>query len=268
MNGFKNSFDTDAIKKGMLVTATFKDGSKRSGVVSIVTNDSINFTYYDEAMDAFQNEEVTIHNVLVTQNVSLSFSTHVDNKQETAQEKTNTRQGQSARQDENSIEGILRRYFDKSRLEDFIKRQVDAVVIALVLKRFNLEGNDLAKLLYSLPDAMAMQVENQVERLGNLAPDEMKSFEEKTLNLLKAFLKTQQNTNQQQEKQSNSFGGGTGNPLEDMMRMFGNLGNGGFGGFGSGSQPELPKEVQDMTNKLEDFINGLLGNNNNNNNRK
>lgn len=256
MNGFSKSFNPNELKKGMLVTATYKTGVSRSGIILNVSRELLQFTYIDDVTGSFQNVDITTEQV-DNGAVILSFAKHL------TEVKTNSQSVHTETQKEEpslSIDQMLRKYFpiDKfEKLERFLTRQRDAKVIAFILSKLDIPQAKFAKILFSLDDSLSLSVSNFLDMLSNPTTnkDQFKSVEDAVKKILQDYIR-----NEERPKQDGpfNFGGsspfGGGNPFEELL-----------GGLGGGNPEEFMGNLQNMAGKIEDVIRKFLDDNNHNN---
>ncbi|PGK51240.1 hypothetical protein CN918_25970 [Priestia megaterium] len=278
MNGFSNklSFDPEVLK-GQLVTATYKDGTVKSGLISSVSPNELQFTYVDSQTYTFQNAEISVQQV-ENKDVVLTFARHLtdlasanhsssgssSSTSSTASSSTNTSSNQSS---ELSLQDLLRQHFSFDKIETFIKKQRDEKIIAFILFQLGSNSlfnqNQIAKLLFSLPENLLLPVQNYLTNVPKLNDDTKKMLEDQAKQLIREFLK--KNTTQQAQNQS-PFGDG--NPLGDLFgkgafqEIFGD--NSPFGNIFGNKSAQTP-DFQDMVNSMEEMLRKLFGDNNNQN---
>jgi len=276
MNGFSNKlyFDPEFLK-GQLVTATYKDGTVKSGLISSVSQSELQFTYVNNQTYTFQNAEITAHQVenkdvvltfarhltdLVSANHSASTSSTTDETNTTSSSTSSSTQSSNL-----SLQELLRQHFSFDKIESFIKKQRDEKVIAFILFQLGSNSlfnqNQIAKLLFTLPENLLLPVQNYLANVPKLGDDTKKMLEEQAKQLIQEFLK--KGTSQQAQTQ-NPFGDG--NPFGDLFgkgpfqEIFGD--NGPFGNIFGNKSSQAP-EFQDLVNNMEEMLRKLFGDNNN-----
>lgn len=251
MNGFstKRFFDSNHLKKGMLITVTYKDGVTKSGLLSSVTPESVQFTYMDEETANFLNEDLSIEKV-ESGLATVTFARHLtDLKQERPEGRAQS--GSSERRPKETpfsaltLDELLQKGYKQGVMEQFFKHQRDAKVIAFILSRLSLSQNECARLLLSLPDALSLSVQKQLNNLSDLNEP---TLEEKVKKLIRDFL----NKKAEKPKQAppNPFSG-AGGPFADL---FGGQGNPLADLLGGNKGGDINETIQDVTSKLEDMM--------------
>lgn len=264
MSILNTSFDLNSITKGQLITLTFRNGQKRSGILVDATAQSLSYTYFDELVQEVQNATVGIEQV-ESGAVNIEIHPHLSSAQST-KKVTGTESDVAL-----SFFESLKNFEGVDTLIRAFKNE-DAPTLALIASYLNPQTK--TKFLYALPDRLYSAVTNQLEKMNDINSDILGDLEKRLAARFKQAAqkmderseqrqsrKTQQTNSENVDIFSDVLGGllGGNKAADDFLKginssvnvsdLLGKLNN-------KEGQPPLPnpQQIQDM---LGDFAQNL-----------
>lgn len=189
MSILNTSFDLNSITKGQLITLTFRNGQKRSGILVDATAQSLSYTYFDELVQEVQNASVGIEQV-ESGAVNIEILPHLSSTQ-------------SKKKTTSTEEKVVISFFESLKNFDGVDTLIqafkneDAPTLALIASYLNPQTK--TKFLYALPDRLFNTVANQLEKMNDINSEVLGDLEKRLAERFKQAAQKMDKRSEQRE---------------------------------------------------------------------
>lgn len=254
MNFYYNGFSKDNFTKGQLITVEFKNGAKRSGIITSVFDNGIDYSYVDSVSGTLEDQKLT-KEYIESNELRLIVSEHLKENKKNDEKIgfTNNTQKQKTFFDMlktiKNVEPLIRAF-----------KNEDAQTLALIASF--LGDKPRTEFLYKLPDALFSSVNNALKNVKDVNEDILDKIEAKLSEKFNEY-KRKNNFNEQESNRSNKQERKQ-QPFQDFGAdiPFGDIFGGLFGGSNNSApnQNQLKEMIEEAVENMPKMLNEMFEN--------